>query len=49
MIRIFQLTFTKRQASHRCSADYEYKKRRKFHAPSRLRTLILMLLVCHKL
>ena len=49
MIRILQLTFTERQASHRCSADYEYKKRRKFHASSRLWTLILMLLVRHKL
>ena len=47
MIRILQLTFTERQVSHRCSADYEYKKGRKFHASSRLRTLILMFSVCH--
>ena len=49
MIRILQRTFTKCQVSHRCGAEYEYKKRRKFHASSRLRTLILMLSVCHKL
>ena len=29
MIRILQRTFTKCQVSHRCGAEYEYKKRRK--------------------
>ena len=49
MIRILQLTFTKRQVSHRCSPDCKYKKRWKFHASSRQRSSILLLSAFHKI
>ena len=49
MIGILQLTFTKRQVSHQCSPDCDYKKRWKFHASSRQRSSILLLSACHKI